>query len=89
MSKWRAFSQSIKAQIYYYRALILHPQTPILSKWLMGIALAYLLSPIDIIPDFIPILGQLDDLIIVPCFIYLALLLIPEHVKKLCKDSTP
>ena len=80
MNKWSVFSQSTKMQISYYKTLMLEPQTPMLSKWLIGIAIAYLLSPIDIIPDFIPILGQLDDLIIVPSFILIAIFLIPDNV---------
>ena len=51
--------------------------TPLLAKVLAGITIAYALSPIDLIPDFIPVLGQLDDLLIVPLGIVLAVRLIP------------
>ena len=54
----------------------------------MGGALAYLLSPIDLIPDWIPILGYLDDLFIVPGLIYAALAIIPASVKKECREMT-
>lgn len=81
MTRWSIFTKSINEQLVYYRGLALEPRTPTLSKWLIGIAIVYLVSPIDIIPDFIPILGQLDDLIIVPCLICIAIFLIPEHVK--------
>jgi len=53
-----------------------------LSKLLIGLAIAYLLSPVDIIPDFIPILGHLDDVILVPGLIWLALAIIPQSVKQ-------
>jgi uncharacterized membrane protein YkvA (DUF1232 family) len=53
----------------------------------LGGATAYLLSPIDIIPDFIPILGQLDDLVIVPSMIYGALAFIPASVKAECRKK--
>jgi len=81
MSKWSVFAKSIKEQLGYYRELALDPRTPTLSKWLIGFAIGYLLFPIDIIPDFVPILGHLDDLIIVPGLICAAILLIPEDVK--------
>ena len=72
----------------YYRALFTHPRTPKVSRWLRGGATAYLVSPIDIIPDFIPILGQLDDLLIVPSLIYAALAFIPASVKAECREKT-
>jgi len=59
-----------------------------MSRWLLGAATAYLVSPIDIIPDFIPILGQLDDLLIVPILIYAALAFIPASVKAECREKT-
>ena len=55
-------------------------RTPILAKIFAGLAIGYLLSPIDLIPDFIPVLGLLDDLIIVPLLIKFALTLIPQFI---------
>jgi uncharacterized membrane protein YkvA (DUF1232 family) len=54
------------------------PRTPWHAKLVAGAVAAYALSPIDLIPDFIPVLGYLDDLIIVPLGILLAVRLIPE-----------
>jgi uncharacterized membrane protein YkvA (DUF1232 family) len=56
------------------------PETPILARVAIICAIAYAASPIDLIPDFIPVLGQLDDLVIVPALIALALRLIPKDV---------
>ena len=53
------------------------PETPVAAKLLAGLAVAYALSPIDLIPDFIPVLGILDDLILLPALIALAVRLIP------------
>lgn len=78
----------IKREIAYYRALFVHPGTPRISRWLLGLAIAYFVSPVDIIPDFIPVLGQLDDLLIVPGLIYAALALIPARVKDECRAKT-
>jgi uncharacterized membrane protein YkvA (DUF1232 family) len=76
----------VKREVAYYRALFTHARTPRLSRWLLGGALAYLVSPIDIIPDFIPVLGQLDDLLIVPILIYAAVAFIPASVKAECRS---
>ena len=56
------------------------PRTPALAKVVAGLTAAYALSPIDLIPDFIPVLGYLDDLLIVPAGIWLALRLIPPQL---------
>ncbi len=58
--------------------LFKHPQTPRPAKWLAFAVLAYAVSPIDLIPDFIPVLGQLDDLVIVPLGIALVVRLTPK-----------
>jgi uncharacterized membrane protein YkvA (DUF1232 family) len=55
-------------------------RTPVLAKLLIGLTVAYLLSPIDLIPDFIPVLGIMDDLILVPILIRWSLRLIPAQV---------
>jgi uncharacterized membrane protein YkvA (DUF1232 family) len=55
-------------------------RTPTSAKILIGITVGYLLSPIDLIPDFIPVLGILDDLIIVPALIALSINLIPKFI---------
>lgn len=55
-------------------------QTPIAAKILACITVVYALSPIDLIPDFIPVLGYLDDVIILPCLICLTLKLMPAEI---------
>ena len=56
------------------------PRTPWAAKLVIAIVVAYALSPIDLIPDFIPVLGYLDDLVLLPLGIFLALKLIPATV---------
>lgn len=55
-------------------------QTPLPARMMAAVTVAYALSPIDLIPDFIPVLGQLDDLLPVPAFIALTIKLIPSDV---------
>ncbi|MGH8662795.1 MAG: YkvA family protein [Burkholderiales bacterium] len=56
------------------------PGTPWYAKWLALAVVAYAVSPIDLIPDFIPVLGYLDDLLLVPLGVWLAVRLIPREV---------
>lgn len=57
-----------------------HPDTPWAAKLIGAVAVAYALSPIDLIPDFIPVLGYVDDLLLVPVLVWAAIRLIPTHV---------
>jgi uncharacterized membrane protein YkvA (DUF1232 family) len=60
---------------------------PIFAKFLIIITVAYALSPIDLIPDFIPVIGYLDDLIILPFFIFLSLKFIQKVIMEECKEQ--
>ena len=55
-------------------------ETPIVAKMLAGITVAYALSPIDLVPDFIPVLGYLDDVILLPMLVVLTIKFIPKDV---------
>ena len=60
-------------------------KTPIFAKILAAVTVAYALSPIDLIPDFIPVLGYLDDVLLLPGLVTLTLRLIPEEVLTECR----
>ena len=60
---------------------------PIFAKIIILIAVAYALSPIDLIPDFIPVLGYLDDLLIVPFLVFIALKLISKQTMDECREQ--
>jgi uncharacterized membrane protein YkvA (DUF1232 family) len=71
---------SLKRDMRVYQAVRRDARTPRRAKILLGLAIAYFVCPIDLIPDFIPVIGHLDDAIIVPLFVVLALRSIPEEV---------
>jgi uncharacterized membrane protein YkvA (DUF1232 family) len=62
-----------------------HPDTPRLAKALCIFTVAYALSPIDLIPDFIPVLGYVDDVLLLPALIWFAVRLLPPHVIEECR----
>ena len=62
-------------------------ETPVLAKVFAGIAVAYALSPVDLIPDFIPVLGYLDDVILLPGLVALTLKRIPPEVLETCRTQ--
>ena len=63
-------------------------ETPVLAKVLAGVTVANALSPIDLIPDFIPVLGYLDDVILLPTMIALTVWLIPKDVWARCRAQS-
>lgn len=62
-------------------------ETPILAKILAAVTIAYALSPIDFIPDFIPVIGLLDDVILLPGLIAIVIKLIPANVLTKCREE--
>ena len=72
-------------EIRVYQCVLHHPRTPRMARWLLRAAVAYSLSPIDLIPDFIPVIGHLDDAIIVPGLIVLAVRLVPKDLLEECR----
>jgi uncharacterized membrane protein YkvA (DUF1232 family) len=61
-----------------------HADVPLLPKLLCVFVVLYALSPIDLIPDFVPVLGYVDDVLLLPALIWLAVRLLPPHVKVAC-----
>jgi uncharacterized membrane protein YkvA (DUF1232 family) len=73
-------ARRMKRQLWALYLAWKDPGTPAAARIAIACAVAYAASPVDLIPDFIPLLGQLDDLVIVPALIALALRLIPKEV---------
>ena len=83
----RAIADDLKKELAFYRLLLAHPRTPWTAKALMGAAVGYAISHFDLIPDFIPVIGFLDDLVIVPGLVWAAMKLIPRDVVEECRRT--
>ena len=87
MGVLRDTAAKIKKEFAVYRLILKHPETPMLAKILLGLAVGYILLPFDLIPDFIPVIGHLDDLVIVPALVYAALKLVPPELVESCRKE--
>lgn len=81
----REWARALKRQSLVVYFVARDPRTPWLARLLAIAVAAYAFSPIDLIPDFIPVLGYLDDLILVPLGVWLVLRLVPAHVLADCR----
>ena len=87
-SKLKENARKLKKSIPAVFLALKNKDTPVGSKILAAVTVAYALSPIDLIPDFVPVLGYLDDIILLPILIALTIRLIPASVWELClKES--
>lgn len=77
---WREKAKRLKMEVYALCLAMKDSRVPWYAKVLMALTIGYAISPIDLIPDFIPVIGQIDDLIIVPLGITLVIKLIPRGV---------
>ena len=83
---WRDRARALRREVMTLWFALRDPRTPRMARWLAALVVAYALSPIDLIPDFIPVLGYLDDLVLVPLGIALVLRMIPAHVVEACRE---
>jgi len=81
----KEWARQLKREVVVLWICTGHPRTPLLAKALAVGLVGYALSPIDLIPDFIPVLGYLDDLIIVPLGVWMVFKLVPADVIAECR----
>ena len=82
---WKERAKALKREVYALYLCSRHPETPLYAKLCALVIVAYALSPIDLIPDFIPVLGYLDDLVLIPAGIVLLIRMIPKEVLEECR----
>ena len=85
IQQWKDSARKLKRETYALYLAARHPRTPLYAKLFILCVVGYALSPIDLIPDFIPVLGYLDDLLIVPLGVGLALRMLPPDVLEECR----
>jgi uncharacterized membrane protein YkvA (DUF1232 family) len=87
LERWRERVRRLRRETYVYYRAARDPRTPWLARAIALATVAYALSPLDLIPDVIPVLGYLDDLLIVPAGLLLARRLIPPEVIEAHRDA--
>lgn len=87
MQTWKQRVRQLKKETYAIYLACKHPRVPWYVRIFAGFIVAYAFSPIDLIPDFIPILGYLDDLVLVPLGIMLVLKMMPPSVLAECRPK--
>ena len=85
IKSWKIKSKKLRSEVYALYLVSKHPRTPWYAKVLAALIIGYALSPIDLIPDFIPVVGYLDDLILVPLGIALLIKIIPKDILEECR----
>ena len=87
MRRLKEWARQLVAEVVVLWFCTRHPRTPFIAKAVAVAVVAYAFSPIDLIPDFIPVLGYLDDLLILPVGIWLVLKLVPQDVLAECREQ--
>src|SRR5262245_40061958 len=85
LARLRAWARGLRTEAHALSLAARDPRTPWYAKALVAAVAAYALSPIDLIPDFIPVVGYLDDLVLVPLGLLLAIRLVPAEVLSECR----
>jgi len=83
----RQWARKLKNEIIAIYFVMKHPETPIYAKVIAAIIVGYALSPIDLIPDFIPILGYMDEVILLPLGIALVIKIMPTEIFEACREK--
>jgi uncharacterized membrane protein YkvA (DUF1232 family) len=76
----KKIARSFKRELLVYQRVLRDERTPLPAKWFLALTVGYFCMPFDLIPDFIPVIGHLDDAIIVPALVFAALRLVPREI---------
>jgi uncharacterized membrane protein YkvA (DUF1232 family) len=87
LKTWKDKAKLLKREVYALYLCSRHPKTPLYAKLFAIFIVGYALSPIDLIPDFIPVIGYIDDLILIPAGIALLIRMMPPSVLQECRQK--
>jgi uncharacterized membrane protein YkvA (DUF1232 family) len=87
INDWKARAKALKREVYALCLCSRHPKTPLYAKLFALLIVSYALSPIDLIPDFIPVLGYIDDLVLIPFGVALLIRMMPKDVLEECRQK--
>ncbi len=87
LKKLKLVQRKFKEELKFYQLVLKHPRTPRLARLCLAMALGYAVLPFDLIPDFIPVLGHVDDMVIIPGLVVIALRLVPPEVIESCRQQ--
>jgi len=86
IERWKRRARQLKTEVYAIWLAYKDPRVPLYARLFAACVVGYAFSPIDLIPDPIPVLGYLDDLVLIPLGVALALRMIPPHVLAECRE---
>ena len=86
METWKQRARQLKVETYALYLVYRDPRVPWYARLFAALVVGYAFSPIDLVPDFVPVLGYLDDLVLVPLGVALALKMIPPDVLAECRE---
>jgi uncharacterized membrane protein YkvA (DUF1232 family) len=87
LNRLKSNGQKLKRELKVYQLVLKDSRTPLPAKLFLGAAIGYFLLPFDLVPDVIPVLGQLDDVLIVPTLLILALKFTPPEIIEDCRNQ--
>lgn len=87
LGRWKRWAKALEREVYALYLACKDPRVPWYARLLAGAVVAYAFSPIDLIPDVIPVIGYLDDLVLVPLGVALVIKLIPASIVAECREE--
>src|SRR5215217_9221785 len=87
LESWKQHARQLSAQTYALYLAYRHPRTPWYAKVFAALVVGYVFSPIDPIPDFIPGVGLLDEMVVVPIGVWIAAKMIPQEIMEECQEK--
>ena len=87
LESWKRRARQLSAQTYALYLAYRHPKTPWYAKVFAALIVGYVFSPIDPIPDFVPFVGLLDEMVVVPIGVLIAAKMIPREVMEECQEK--